>query len=92
MFEQTGIDVDLSRFRFLGYAELCDQFSDKSVWFYFEVSSETDGEFSDASTEEGNPVSWLEPLQWSGMTDLRAAESSVYFDLKRLSLQNARFM
>ena len=73
---------------FLGYAELCDRFADKSVWFYFEVSSETDGEFSDAFTEEGNPVSWLEPLQWSGMNDLRAVEWSVYFDLKRLSLQN----
>ena len=33
-------------------------------------------------------MSWLEPLQWSSMNDLRAAESSVYFDLKRLSLQN----
>ena len=34
LFEQTGIDVDLSRFSFLGYAELCDRFADKSVWFY----------------------------------------------------------
>ena len=33
-------------------------------------------------------MSWLEPLQWSSMNDLRAVESSVYFDLKRLSLQN----
>ena len=88
LFEQTGIDVDLSRFSFLGYAELCDRFADKSVWFYFEVSSVIDGEFSDAFTEEGNPVSWLEQNQWSGMNDLRAAESSVYFDLKRLSVQN----
>ena len=78
MFEQTGIDVELSRFKFLGYAELSDQFDTKSVWFYFEVSSEVDGEFSDAFTEEGNPVSWLEPFQWSSMNDLRAAESSVY--------------
>jgi hypothetical protein len=63
LFEQTRIDVDLSRFSFWGYAESCDRFADKSVWFYFEVSSEIDGEFSDASTEEGNPVSWLEPPQ-----------------------------
>ena len=73
---------------FSAYAELSDQFDTKSVWFYFEDSSEVDGEFSDACTEEGNPVSWLEPFQWSSMNDLRAAESSVYFDLKRLSLQN----
>ena len=88
LFEQTGIDVDLSRFKFLGYAELSDQSDIKSVWFYFEISSEVDDEFSEACTEEGNPVSWLEPFQWSTMNDLRAAESSVYFDLKRLSLQN----
>ena len=33
-------------------------------------------------------MSWLEPFQWSSMNDLRAAESSVYFDLKLLTLQN----
>jgi hypothetical protein len=81
LFEQTWIDVDLSRFSFLGYFELSDRFGDKSIWFYFEVSS-------DAFTEEGNPVSWLEPFKWSSMNEFRAAESSVYFDLKRLPLQN----
>ena len=75
LFEQTGIDVELSRFRFLGYSELSYRFGSKSVWFYFEVSSEVEGEFSDAFTEEGNPVSWLEPFQWSSMNDLRAVES-----------------
>ena len=82
MFEQTGIDVELSCFKLWGYSELSDRFDAKSVWFYFEVSLEVDGEFSDAFTEEANPVSWLEPFQWSSMNDLRAAESSVYFDFE----------
>ena len=33
LFEQNGIDVDLSRFSFLSYSEFSDRFGDKSVWF-----------------------------------------------------------
>jgi hypothetical protein len=82
LHEQAGIDVDKTRFKFVGYSELSDHDDSRSVWYYFEVVSAYDDEFADALTEEGGPVSWLESFQWKNMNDLRAAESSVYFELK----------
>ena len=81
VFSQTGVCADADRFAFAGYAELADDFGDKTVWYYFSlVASVRDVEV--AMTEEGSPVSWLEKFEWSRMTRLREAEASCFFDLR----------
>ena len=89
LYEQTGIViVDGSRFKFVGYSDLSDKKDSKSVWYYFEITPADDDEFSNAMTEEDAPVSWIEQCLWSNMNVLRAAESSIYFELKSERLQN----
>ena len=80
LFEQTGIDIDVSRFKFLCYSELSDRFDSKSVWHYLRSLLWLKMSFLMLRLRKRILCSWLERCQWSSMNDLRFVESSVYFD------------
>ena len=59
LFEQASVSKQSSDFTFMGYAELIDDFGDRSVWYYFSTVI-SGSEADDATTEDGSKVAWVD--------------------------------